>query len=43
KVVEESPSPFMTPDLRAKMGSAAAEAARSCGYTSAGTVEFLVD
>lgn len=43
KVVEESPSPFLTPDLREEMGRAAVEAARSCGYTNAGTVEFLVD
>jgi len=43
KVIEESPSPFLTSDLREKMGRAAVEVARSCGYTSAGTVEFLVD
>lgn len=43
KVVEESPSPFLTPDLREQMGRAAVEAARSCDYTNAGTVEFLVD
>ncbi|MCF7796781.1 MAG: acetyl-CoA carboxylase biotin carboxylase subunit [Lentisphaeria bacterium] len=43
KVVEESPSPFLTPEIREKMGQAAVEAARSCGYTNAGTVEFLVD
>lgn len=43
KVVEESPSPILTPDLRARMGETAVRAARSCGYTNAGTVEFLVD
>jgi acetyl-CoA carboxylase biotin carboxylase subunit len=43
KVVEESPSPILTPDLRARMGETAVKAARSCGYTNAGTVEFLVD
>ena len=43
KVVEESPSPFMVPELRAKMGEAAVAAARSCNYVGAGTVEFLVD
>ncbi len=43
KVVEESPSPFMTPELRAEMGEAAVTAARAIGYDNAGTVEFLVD
>ncbi len=43
KVVEESPSPFMTPDLRQAMGDAAVKAAKSCGYWNAGTIEFLVD
>lgn len=43
KVVEESPSPFLTSEMRTAMGQAAVEAARSCGYTNAGTVEFLVD
>ena len=43
KVVEESPSPFMTPDLRRQMGEAAVALARGSGYTNAGTVEFLVD
>ena len=43
KVLEESPSPIMTPELRAKMGEAAVRAAKACGYTNAGTVEFLVD
>ncbi len=43
KVIEESPSPLMTPELRKRMGETAVQAARSCGYTNAGTVEFLVD
>jgi acetyl-CoA carboxylase biotin carboxylase subunit len=43
KVVEESPSPLMTPELRAAMTSAAAAVAREVGYTNAGTIEFLVD
>jgi len=43
KVLEESPSPFLTPELRKKMGDAAIAVARHCGYRNAGTVEFLVD
>ncbi len=43
KVLEESPSPIMTPELREKMGEAAVRAAKACGYHNAGTVEFLVD
>jgi len=43
KVIEESPSPIMTEDLRERMGQAAVAAARACGYVNAGTVEFLVD
>lgn len=43
KVIEESPSIIMTPELRAKMGKAAVELARKAGYVGAGTVEFLVD
>jgi acetyl/propionyl-CoA carboxylase alpha subunit len=43
KVVEESPSPVMTPELRQKMGDAAVAAARAAGYRNAGTVEFLVE
>src|SRR5579863_9666774 len=43
KVIEESPSPIMTPELRASMGEAAVRLARDAGYTNAGTVEFLVD
>lgn len=43
KVVEETPSPIMTPQLRAEMGRQAVAAARSVNYVGAGTVEFLVD
>lgn len=43
KVVEEAPSSVLTPGLRDRMGAAAVEAARACGYVNAGTVEFLVD
>jgi geranyl-CoA carboxylase alpha subunit len=43
KVVEESPCPIMTPELREAMGSAAVEAARAVNYVGAGTVEFLLD
>ena len=43
KVLEETPSPIMTPELRDKMGKAAVAAAKACGYTNAGTIEFLVD
>lgn len=43
KIVEESPSPALTPDLRERMGSAAVTAAKAAGYTNAGTVEFMVD
>jgi len=43
KVIEEAPSPGMTPDLRAQMGAAAVEAARAVGYAGAGTVEFIAD
>ena len=43
KVVEEAPSPIMTPELRARMGEAAVRLARAVGYRNAGTVEFLVD
>lgn len=43
KLVEESPSPFMTPDLRHAMGEAAKRAAGAIGYESVGTIEFLVD
>jgi len=43
KVVEESPCPVMTEELRAAMGKAAVEAAKAVNYTGAGTVEFLLD
>jgi acetyl-CoA carboxylase biotin carboxylase subunit len=43
KVIEEAPSPVVTPDLRRKMGDAAVRLARAGGYLNAGTVEFLVD
>ena len=43
KLVEETPSPFMTEELRLKMGEAAVKAAEFIGYEGAGTVEFLVD
>jgi 3-methylcrotonyl-CoA carboxylase alpha subunit len=43
KVLEESPSPFLTPQMRAAMGDAAVQAARAIDYVNAGTVEFIVD
>ncbi len=43
KLIEESPSPFLTPDLRKKMGKAAIRAAEAADYENAGTIEFLVD
>ncbi len=43
KLLEETPSPFMTPELRAKMGTAAKSAAQIINYEGVGTVEFLVD
>ena len=43
KVLEESPSPLMTPELRKAMQEAAVRAAKACGYYNAGTIEFLVD
>ncbi len=43
KLVEESPSPFMTDELRTAMGEAAKKAAAAIGYESVGTIEFLVD
>ncbi|MCS7035397.1 MAG: acetyl-CoA carboxylase biotin carboxylase subunit [Saprospiraceae bacterium] len=43
KLVEESPSPFMTPELREKMGVAAIKACNAINYEGVGTVEFLVD
>jgi 3-methylcrotonyl-CoA carboxylase alpha subunit len=43
KVIEETPAPGMTPELRALMGRTAVEAARAVGYVGAGTVEFIAD
>ena len=43
KLIEEAPSPAMTPDLRARMGEAAVRLCEFVGYSSAGTVEFLLD
>lgn len=43
KIIEESPCPVMTPQLRAQMGEAAIAAAKAVDYSSAGTVEFLLD
>jgi acetyl-CoA/propionyl-CoA carboxylase biotin carboxyl carrier protein len=42
KIIEEAPSVLLDEDTRASMGEAAVEAARSCGYRGAGTVEFIV-
>jgi len=42
KIIEEAPSPFITAEVRAAMGAQAVEAARACGYTGAGTVEFIM-
>ncbi len=43
KIIEEAPSPFVTPDLRTRLLDAAVAAARAVGYVNAGTVEFVVD
>ena len=43
KMMEESPSPVMTPELRFEMGTAAVKAAKATGYINAGTIEFLLD
>jgi len=43
KVIEEAPSPFVTPEMRRKMGETAVQATRAANYRNAGTVEFLVD
>ncbi len=43
KIIEETPSPALTPDLRARMGAAAVAAAQAVSYTNAGTIEFLLD
>ncbi len=41
KIIEETPSPIITPELRAEMGEAAVKAAKAVGYRNAGTVEFM--
>jgi 3-methylcrotonyl-CoA carboxylase alpha subunit len=43
KIIEESPSPYLTADLRARMGVASINAARAVNYVNAGTIEFIVD
>jgi len=43
KLIEESPSPAVSPDLRERMGAVAVAAARAIGYVGAGTLEFLLD
>jgi len=43
KVLEESPSPIVDPEMRRRMGEVAVRVAKAAGYTNAGTVEFLVD
>ena len=43
KIIEETPSPALTPELRERMGNAAVALAREAGYVNAGTVEFLLD
>lgn len=43
KVIEEAPSSILTPELRTLMGACAVQVAKACNYTSAGTVEFLLD
>jgi acetyl-CoA carboxylase biotin carboxylase subunit len=43
KIIEESPSPTLTPEVREKMGAAAVRIGKKIGYTNAGTIEFLVD
>ncbi|HZV12046.1 MAG TPA: acetyl-CoA carboxylase biotin carboxylase subunit [Candidatus Kapabacteria bacterium] len=43
KLIEEAPSPVMTPELRAKMGAAAVKGVKAVNYVGAGTIEFLVD
>src|SRR5574342_841014 len=43
KLIEEAPSPAVTPELRREMGEAALEAMREIGYNNVGTIEFLMD
>ena len=43
KIIEESPSPTLTPEVRLRIGNAAVRIGKEAGYTSAGTIEFLVD
>ncbi|MFH1159805.1 MAG: acetyl-CoA carboxylase biotin carboxylase subunit, partial [bacterium] len=43
KIIEESPSPTLTPEIRMQMGEAAVRIGKEIGYTNAGTIEFLVD
>jgi acetyl-CoA carboxylase biotin carboxylase subunit len=43
KLMEESPSPYLTPELRSEIGNLAVQAARSVNYANAGTMEFIVD
>ena len=43
KLIEEAPSPALTPELRQEMGEAAVRAVREVGYTNVGTIEFLLD
>ena len=43
KLIEETPSPAVTPELRERLMTAAAAIGRAAGYTSAGTIEFLVE
>jgi len=43
KVIEETPSPLLTPEIRNEMGRHAVAAAKACGYYGAGTIEFIVD
>lgn len=43
KIIEETPSPLLTPELRAEMGKAAVAAAKAVNYYNAGTIEFIVD
>ncbi len=43
KLIEEAPSPAVSPDLRARMGAVAVAAVKALGYEGAGTLEFLLD